>query len=87
MTSEQTALPRFLTLGGAVVEIFAHSFKRWDGRIDEGHAWRCLGCDVEGAAESWTDSVRIPAPLPKVRTAANAHASLCRSMPRKAADA
>lgn len=86
---------RFLTQGGAVVELRTLRFRTnytWQGRpyvsddyheVD-GFTWRCFGCDKRGNAG---DIASLPEPyLPdedgQARDDANKHAAACRAMPK-----
>jgi hypothetical protein len=86
-------LMRFLTVGGATVELQRHCFTTrytWQGRpyvgdprqVD-GFVWKCLGCgaDGKGHISSW-DGDYLPDERNEARGHANAHAHECRAMPR-----
>ena len=59
-------LMRFLTLGGAAVEL--HRYASRNAR----YRWECLGC---GKADA-------PYEISHARDGANEHASICRAMPK-----
>ncbi|MFE7120643.1 hypothetical protein ACFU99_34955 [Streptomyces sp. NPDC057654] len=66
--SDVTVLMRFLTQGGAAVEVTKVE------RPDRPYQWRCLGCDREEDT-SYSDTAR---------SEANKHATSCRAMPKSA---
>lgn len=87
-----TVLMRFLTTGGAVVELRSHQFSshytrqgrpNWspDTRTVDGYQWTCLGCDQRGEP-GYLDNDYLDNERRKARNEANAHASTCRAMPR-----
>lgn len=88
-------LMRFLTLGGAVVEVHNHRFRtrylhgrpypdKESGEVD-GFIWRCLGCAADGESDgadgpSIDRGRYLPKELHLARTDANTHAGQCRAM-------
>lgn len=86
-------LMRFLTQGGATVELYPHAWTETHYNIDnkprkqidrEGFEWRCLGCDETGADKNLRlrgagYHERQPR---ESRDEANQHATTCRAMPR-----
>ena len=83
-------LMRFLTQGGATVELYEHS---WTERYPAtkysnahsydrtGFQWRCGGCDT-GGPHSYDSRAGYHESTPsESRQAANAHAAGCRAMP------
>lgn len=76
-------LPRFLTRGGAVVEVVEHS--REDGNVRiAAYAWRCHGCDLTGADHPWYSPTQACEPTTRTMAAlhGNQHATDCRSIPQ-----
>lgn len=78
VTEQPTQMPyatvmQFLTLGGASVDVYTVPNETGDR---DNYCWECRGCD---ASDSYLAS---GASLHCARTAANGHASNCRSMPR-----
>lgn len=86
---------RFLTVGGATVEVRRHRFQTvytWQGRpyvtsvedpqrrTVDGYRWSCLGCGVLGEA-ALMDGDYLPDEAGKARDDANRHAGNCRAMP------
>jgi len=88
---------RFLTVGGATVELRSHRFTtRWrplKGRPDviaqpyevDGYAWKCLGCDAYGRDPHSYEGDYLQDERGKAREDANTHANGCRAMPRQGA--
>jgi hypothetical protein len=66
-------LARFLTGGGAVVELCPYAGPAHRG----GYWWKCLGCDASGFRDLDDGS-----DLRNARGDANIHAAGCRSMPK-----
>lgn len=89
-TDDHDVLMRFLTQGGAVVELYPHTWTEHLAARSVKHGgfqWECRGCgafggpgtfDYEKAAKGYSE--REPN---KSRDDANAHADTCRSMPRR----
>ncbi|MGS2645798.1 hypothetical protein [Streptosporangium sp. G12] len=90
-------LARFLTVGGATVDVQSVRFTTrytFRGRpyVDaarevDGFAWQCLGCDATGATDGSNpiqfDYGRyLPNERDLARREANAHAERCRAMPK-----
>lgn len=81
---------RFATLGGAVVTVQPYTTVYVNGGITHrGYAWRCHGCDEDGAntLSTWPDDktdrpADLKIRLDNIRSQANGHASKCRSMPK-----
>lgn len=88
---------RFLTVGGATVELLKHSFATrylpkgrphasHDERDVDGYRWKCLGCGDNGYRTQngipFGDSQYLPNEFHEARTDANQHANTCRSMPK-----
>ncbi|WP_438490721.1 hypothetical protein [Streptomyces sp. S186] len=88
---------RFLTAGGATVELRSHRFStRYTGqgrpyvsdevRDVDGFVWKCLGCDADGRSDG-PNPIRfdggryLPGERDEARRDANAHAQTCRAMP------
>ena len=93
ITPEDVAM-RFLTQGGATVELHTQTFHRpsnsrkdedgrWvhDWHDAQGFNWRCLGCATVGDDYSAYDEHKPN----RSREDANSHADRCRSMPRPVA--
>jgi hypothetical protein len=86
---------RFLTAGGAVVELRSRRFdtryytSRGRGYVDgtdrwrevDGYTWGCLGCGLVGKV-AYDDTEYLPGELNLAREHANAHAGQCRALPR-----
>lgn len=104
-TTEETTVPdttidthtstevimRFLTQGGAVVELYPHQWAELQVRNKEriwvdctGFEWRCTGCDMTGNRKRLKLSdIGYQEREPRdSRTDANFHADSCRAMPR-----
>ncbi|MEV8523167.1 hypothetical protein AB0451_03265 [Streptomyces sp. NPDC052000] len=99
VTTETTATPavlmRFLTQGGAVVELHKHTYAArtdirgyaltaGERRTVDGVNWRCLGCGSQGGQGRYGFG---PGgyegwDLYEPRSDANEHASACRAMPK-----
>lgn len=91
-TAPATVIMRFLTQGGAPVELYRHQWTETHygtkstprKSLDrKGFEWRCNGCDMTGATKNTRMggagySEREPR---KSRDDANAHAGTCRAMP------
>lgn len=90
-------LMRFLTLGGAVVEVVRYRFTTDylpQGRPFVGHEgyrrdvdgfrWACRGCGCTGKHNDSYDPGYLDSEESAARDDANAHAAACRSMPRPA---
>lgn len=88
---------RFLTVGGATVELRGHRFTtRWHplkGKPNvisqayetDGYVWECLGCDADGRKRnSYGEREYLPSELDDARDHANEHASACHAMPKPA---
>lgn len=100
-SSEESAtdpiLMRFLTIGGAVVELRSKRFMtRWHplrGRPEavdqayevDGLAWECLGCDAHGRDPYSYKGDYLPSERDEARAEANDHANICRAMPKPTA--
>jgi hypothetical protein len=93
-TADPDVLMRFLTIGGATVELRSHQFKtryQWDSRSRvfpnyetrtvDGYRWQCLGCGKLGAAD-FNSTDYLDHEHDRARDDANSHASACRAMPR-----
>ncbi|KAB2347375.1 hypothetical protein [Actinomadura rudentiformis] len=81
MTNDTPTLPRFLTLGGAIVQLVRHPRPV---PIDTGDVmWRCEGCGQRGSDAPWSAGTAesYPVSLDDARQAANEHAGQCRSTP------
>jgi hypothetical protein len=88
---QDAAVARFLTLGGAVVDLttkrfvtrFADQGRPYASEPREvaGYAWLCQGCGDDGY-DQHGDTGYLPEEQHKARTDANAHASTCRAMPK-----
>ncbi|MFD3782094.1 hypothetical protein [Streptomyces sp. NPDC058612] len=95
-------LIRFLTMGGATVEVHASRFSTrysWKGRpyvndtaheVD-GFRWECGGCAATGATDGsngprWDYGRYLPDERDLVRADANDHATRCRAMAPTALD-
>lgn len=91
---DDNALMRFLTQGGAVVEVYPTRFvTRWAGGPPfaaaepyeiGGFQWKCAGCGAYGR-EGETYKDRCYRELAEARTEANEHAATCRAMPKPTA--
>lgn len=93
---DTSILMRFLTLGGATVELRADHFTtRWHplrGCPDivvkpyevDGFTWECLGCDTvdRGNGRGYGKRGYLPRDRKEARDDANEHADTCRSMPK-----
>lgn len=91
--TDDNVLMRFLTQGGATVELYPHAWTETHYNIDnkprkridrEGFEWRCLGCDETGADKNLRlrgagYHERQPR---ESRNEANTHATTCRAMPK-----
>ena len=86
-------LMRFLTLGGAPVELRSHTFgTRYsykgrpfagdEPRPCDGYRWECLGCGTIGTPYGFGDHDYLDTEAAKARDDANMHASTCRAMPK-----
>jgi hypothetical protein len=94
--ADDNVVMRFLTQGGATVELYPHAWTETHYNIDnkprnrvdrEGFEWRCLGCDETGADKNLRlrgagYHERQPR---ESRNEANQHASTCRAMPKPTA--
>lgn len=89
-----TAVMRFLTLGGATVELHDITWEEERLRADgyeketvEGRSWRCTGCDVDSASPGQSQNIygRYYGRDNRSRDHANTHAEKCRAMPRPTA--
>ncbi|MFD0053019.1 hypothetical protein ACFVHR_04745 [Streptomyces sp. NPDC127168] len=94
-------IARFLTVGGATVDLGTHTFRtRYtgqgrpyvssEGREVDGFTWACLGCGATSATNGRTyirfDYGRyLPTEDREARDDAQAHAERCRALPRPAA--
>ena len=89
---EGPPLMRFLTMGGAVVELRHRTFRT--NHFDKyrtgdtwhevtGFWWQCLGCGQDARNPRY-DRPFLPDEKDDARSTANAHAGECRSMPREA---
>lgn len=89
---------RFLTQGGAVVEVRTCRFRtRYtvkgrpyisdEYREVNGSNWRCLGCGKQGDAAGYSYQAEpyLPDEADKARDDANGHAAGCRAMPKPTA--
>jgi hypothetical protein len=94
-TSDDVVM-RFLTQGGATVELYPHAWTETHYNIDhkprqqvarEGFEWRCLGCDTTGAETNLRlGGAGYHERQPRdSRKEANKHASTCWSMPKPTA--
>jgi hypothetical protein len=90
--TDDNILMRFLTQGGAVVELRRHEFKTnytHKGRPyvgDEwypvnGFRWECLGCGKVGGP-TFSEHNYLPDEGDEARDDANEHATSCRAMPK-----
>ncbi|MEU5222515.1 hypothetical protein AB0G55_07605 [Streptomyces toyocaensis] len=100
-TAPQTSsdvVMRFLTVGGATVELRSHTFRTrylakgrpyiGDGlHTVEGFRWECLGCETTGRPSPGSpfDTDYLPNEREEARDHANQHASTCRAMPKPTA--
>jgi hypothetical protein len=84
---------RFLTLGGATVELYRHTWTVHHYATTHtpaktfqqaGFEWRCTGCDKTGAEKHHRmNRAGYDETTPSdSRNDANAHASVCRALPR-----
>ena len=84
---------RFLTVGGAAVEVRSHTFRTrytFQGRpfgsdtyrTCDGYRWECLGCNTIGTPYGFGDHDYLDTEADKARDDANDHASTCRAMPK-----
>ncbi|MGW2861914.1 hypothetical protein [Streptomyces sp. NPDC001205] len=92
----EAPLMRFLTQGGAVVELRSHRFRtRYTAqgrpfvsdkyREVNGFTWKCLGCDRRGSGGRGPFSEGepyLPGEDGQARDDANKHAAACRAMPK-----
>jgi hypothetical protein len=85
-------LARFLTAGGAVVELRKVHFRtryisrpcvlpEGETRPCDGFTWRCHGCGVKGSAGTIFTEPYLDGDEKQARDDANDHAARCRSMP------
>lgn len=85
-------LARFLTVGGALVELRKIRIRtRYisrpcvlpDGqtRLCDGFTWTCHGCGVTGSASATLTEPYLDGDEKQARDDANGHAARCRSMP------
>lgn len=90
---DDNVLMRFLTRGGATVELYPHAWTETHYNIDnkprqkfsrEGFEWRCLGCDATGAETNMRlGGAGYQERQPRdSRKEANTHAAACWSMPK-----
>lgn len=88
---------RFLTQGGATIELRSHTFRtRYlakgrpyigdQSRTVDGYRWECLGCETIGRPSPGSpfDTDYLPNEREKARNDANQHAATCRAMPKPA---
>ena len=88
-------LMRFLTQGGATVELHTHAYRthynglgHWTAELSDvtGSNWRCLGCDTRGRigfqGYGSSEYGYSETEADKARDEANKHAGECRSMPK-----
>lgn len=84
---------RYLTVGGATVELRDHRFRTqytWKGRpyvSDEWHEvdgfiWECQGCGTTGGTGFLGREPYLPNERQKANDDSNGHADACRSMPK-----
>lgn len=93
---DTSVVMRFLTIGGATVELRAYQFTtRWHPvkgcpnvvvkpyEVD-GFTWECLGCEVHdrGEGPGYGERGYLPRDRQAARNDANAHAEQCRAMPK-----
>lgn len=87
-------LMRFLTVGGATVELRTRKFTTKythlgrpyvsdEVRVVDGYSWTCLGCRTVGQPNIF-DYDYLPNEERQARDDANKHAAACRAMPRPA---
>lgn len=102
-TTEETAVPdtttdiqtstdvimRFLTQGGAAVDLRSHTWtelaviREERVRVERtGFRWSCAGCDTTGPREYDSRTGYYESEPRESRDHANAHADACRAMPR-----
>ena len=85
-------LARFLTAGGAVVELRKVHFRtcyisrplvlpEGETRPCDGFTWTCHGCGVKGSASTIFTEPYLDSDEKQARGDANDHAARCRSMP------
>jgi hypothetical protein len=86
-------LMRFLTVGGATVELRSHRFTTQctrqgrpcvsdHAREVDGFVWECLGCEANSERVRWDYGRYLPNERAEARDHANAHAEICRAMPK-----
>lgn len=89
----EDVLARFLTQGGAVVDLHRQEWKVYHYATQftpaemvekRGFNWRCLGCDAIGGGDlhSWDGRGYEEREPRESRQAANEHATECRALPR-----
>lgn len=92
-TTPATPLMRFLTVGGATVEVHSYRFQTnytsrgrpyASDRLREvdGFVWQCLGCGTHSRDSFLYDDGYLPNEHAEARDHANAHACECRAMPK-----
>lgn len=86
-STDSDVVMRFLTQGGATVELCRDQFTRRHGptRSTNGYAWTCLGCGTVGSGlpyPVYDEYNYLPNEYGKARDDANSHATSCRSMPK-----
>jgi hypothetical protein len=90
--ADDNVLMRFLTQGGAAIELRRHEFKTnytYKGRpyvgddwyLVNGFKWTCLGCGKSGGPTLF-ETKYLPSEGDEARDHANQHATDCRAMPR-----
>jgi hypothetical protein len=90
--ADTAVLTRFLTLGGATVELRSHRFTTTytvqgrpfvsdHARTVDGYVWECLGCGADGKGILDWDGRYLPDERAQAREHANTHAGACRAMP------
>jgi len=99
-TTSNDVVMRFLTVGGATVELHRQTrtvnyqygspgYLLGDGqtRLSNGFNWRCLGCNsIGGGGRYGLNARHFDEYAPeKSRSEANEHASTCRAMPQPTA--
>lgn len=91
-TDTTSVVARYLTVGGATVELRNHRFSteytgRGRGYVGtqrhdvDGFTWTCQGCGTKGGTGFLREEPYLPTERRQANDDANSHAETCRAMP------